>query len=102
MGIYTDHWARYKKNSTRGLLKALLLIGVGLPCLALVGYGLSQVTQHAVPLQIALLVVWLVAVTRLLLRQSKVPCPGCGEVYTRGKYLCNCPKCGLRMLQEDP
>ncbi|MBK6471246.1 MAG: hypothetical protein IPF94_11085 [Betaproteobacteria bacterium] len=102
MGTYTDHWARYKKNSTRELLKALLLIGVGLPGLALVGYGLSQVTEYAVPLQVALLVLWLVALTRLLLHQSKVPCPRCGETYSRGKYLSNCPKCGLRMLQEDP
>ena len=102
MGIYTEHWARYKKSGTRGLLQALLLIGVGIPGLALVGYGLSQVTKLAVPLQIALLGLWLVALTRLLLRQSKVPCPRCGETYSRGKYLSNCPKCGLRMLQEDP
>jgi len=102
MGLYSDHWTTYKLNSTRGLLHALLLIGVVLPCLALVAYGLSQITEYAVPLQIALLLAWLVVLTRLLLRQSKVPCPRCGEIYSRGKYLSNCPKCGLRMLQEDP
>lgn len=102
MGIYTEHWEKYKKSGTRGLLTALLFIGIGIPGLALVGYGLSQVTEYAVPLQIALLVLWLVVLTRLLLRQSKVPCPRCGETYSRGKYLSNCPKCGLRMLQQDP
>ena len=32
---------------------------------------------------------------------SKVVCPRCATRYSRGKFLVNCPKCDLRMLQED-
>jgi len=28
--------------------------------------------------------------------------PLCHTRYSRGKYLVNCPHCGLRMLQDDP
>ena len=101
MGQYTEHWARYKQESSRSTLR-LFAILLCLPLIALLGFGLSQVTQWAVHVVVGLLLAWLVVLTRLALRSSKVVCPRCTTVFTRGKYLSNCPQCGLRMLQEDP
>ena len=101
MGQYTEHWANYKRESnrrTRQLLGVLLC----LPLIALLGFGLSQVTRGAIPVVVGLLLAWLLVLTRLALRASKVQCPHCPMVHSRGKYLSNCPQCGLRMLQEDP
>ena len=101
MGQYTEHWAEYKRESNR---RTFQLLGVLLfvPAIGLLGYSISGITDWAIHVVITLLVVWLVAFTRLALRASKVPCPRCSTIYSRGKYLVNCPKCGLRMLQEDP
>jgi cobalamin biosynthesis protein CobD/CbiB len=101
MGQYTEHWARYTRESTRHTLRLLgtLLL---LPVIGLIGYALWPVTRWAFPVVGSLLLLWLVMFTTLALRSTKVPCPRCATIYSRGKYLCNCPKCGLRMLQEDP
>jgi len=101
MGRYSDHWARYRKDHTRGTLQVLALVGIGLPAIALCGYALAQLTVHATPLQLALIVAWLAAFARLLIRASKVVCPRCGTRYTRGKHLSDCPTCSLRMMQDD-
>lgn len=102
MGLYTDHWKRYRRSSAWGLLRAFSMIGVGLPAIAFVGYALSKSTELAIPIEIALLIAWLVVFTRMMLRQSRVQCPRCSEIYSRGKGLCNCPKCGLRLLDDGP
>ncbi len=103
MGTYTEHWNNYKRNSVRGLLYLLLLFIVGLPATALVAIGIEQLTSsYPIYLHVGLLLVWLVMFTMLLVRYSRVICPRCDAQYSRGKGLCNCPKCGLRMLQDEP
>ena len=100
MGQYTEHWAKYKRESNR---RTLQLAGylLFLPAIALLGYVISEITNWTVPVVITLLVVWLVVFTRLALRSSKVQCPRCSSTYSRGKYLVPCPKCGLRMFEEE-
>ncbi|ROZ75381.1 hypothetical protein EEB15_15610 [Ramlibacter sp. WS9] len=101
MGQYTEHWAEYQRASNRRtlqLLGAMLLV----PAIGLLGYALSGITEWAVHVAVALLVVWLVLFTRLAMRASKVQCPRCSATYSRGRSVVNCPKCGLRMFQEDP
>lgn len=100
MGQYTEHWEKYKRASARDTFRLLRLI-LCVPVIGLVGLGLSQVTDWAVPVLIGLLVAWLCVFTLFCVRASRVLCPQCSKVYSRGKYLCNCPHCGLRMLQED-
>jgi hypothetical protein len=100
VGRYTQHWLEYRQQSTRRTLQ-LLGILLLLPVLALVTYGLSLATAWATPIQIVLLVAWLALLVRVALRASKVACPRCATVYSRGRGLCDCPACGLRMLQED-
>ena len=103
MGIYTEHWNNYKRNSIRGVICMLLLFAVGLPLTALAALGVEKVLgSYPVYLHIGLLLVWLVAFTALAVRHSRVVCPRCGTKYSRGRWLCDCPKCGLRMLQEEP
>jgi Mn2+/Fe2+ NRAMP family transporter len=101
MGQYTEHWAKYRTDSNRSTFRMLGVL-LCLPIIALVGYGLTQFTEWALPALGVMLVAWLVVLVRLALSSSKVPCPRCSTVYSRGKFLCNCPHCGLRMLQEDP
>jgi len=55
-----------------------------------------------VPVQIGLIVVWLVVFTRHLLRSSKVVCPRCATVYAQSKFQLQCPSCGLKILQQEP
>jgi cobalamin biosynthesis protein CobD/CbiB len=100
MGQYTEHWTKYKRESHRRTLHLLGVLLV-LPVIATLGYALSQFTDWATPVVGGLLIVWLLAFISLALRSSKVLCPRCSTSYSRGKYLSNCPKCGLRMLQED-
>lgn len=102
MGAYTEHWDRYKKRNIKGTLYALLLFAVGLPAVALVGMWLEPFDTSDTAVFVGLLVLWLSALTILLVRFSKVVCPRCQTNYSRGKFLANCPQCGLRMLQEDP
>jgi len=103
MGTYTAHWAEYKKDGLRGLCYLGLLVIIGLPATALVAYGVSQVTgEYPFYLHLGLLAVWLFAFVRLAIRYSRVTCPRCATKYSRGKGLCNCPRCGLRMLQDEP
>lgn len=100
MGRYTQHWADYQRATNRRTLR-LLGVLLLLPVIALVGYGLSGFGWGLYVL-LALLAAWLVLFTRLALRATPVTCPQCAATYTRGKYLVNCPQCGLRMFQEDP
>lgn len=101
MGQYTEYWSRYTKENARRTLQLLGVVAF-LPVIALGGYGLSQITTRAVPVVIGALAIWLVIVTVFAVRSSKVQCPRCSTAYSRGKFLSNCPQCGLRMLQEDP
>lgn len=103
MGLYTEHWNRYKRDSVRGVVQLLLLIALGLPATALVAVGVQALTgSYPIWLHLPLLVAWLIAFTMLAVRHSRVICPRCATRYSRGRSLCNCPRCGLRMLQEDP
>lgn len=102
MGAYTEHWERHKKRSVRGVLYALLVIAVGVPSAAVVGMLLEPLDSIDTCVLIALLVGSLIAFTIILIRFSKVLCPRCQTEYSRGKFVTNCPKCGLRMLQENP
>ena len=103
MGLYTDHWNRYKRDSIRGVVRLLVLIGVGLPATALIAVVVQRLSgSYPIWLHLPLLVIWLVAFTVLAVRHSRVVCPCCGTRYARGRGLCNCPSCDLRMLQDDP
>lgn len=103
MGIYTEHWSNYKRRSVRGIVHLLLLLAVGLPLTVLVAIGVERLTgSYPIYLHVGLLLLWLVFFTLLAVRYSRVSCPRCDATYSRGKGLCNCPKCGLRMLQDDP
>jgi tellurite resistance protein TehA-like permease len=103
MGAYTEHWNQHKKRNVRGMLYVLLLLVVGLPVTALIPLGIEQLTgDYPVYIQLALLVVWLVVFTMMIIRFSRATCPRCGAQYTHGRGLVDCPQCGLRMLQEDP
>jgi lipopolysaccharide export LptBFGC system permease protein LptF len=102
MGTYTEHWKQYAQRSKRKTLMLLLYIVVALPGTALIAYLIGLTTgEYPVLVHIALLLVWLVIFALLAFRVSKVVCPRCGTGYSRGRGLCNCPECGLRMLQED-
>ena len=101
MGQYTDHWANYRRAANRRTLQ-LLAVLICLPAITAAGYGLSQITELAFPIFGILLVAWLVVFTILAVRSTKVPCPQCSSVYSRGMYLATCPSCGLRMFQADP
>lgn len=102
MGLYTEHWAQCKQHANTSTLQALLMLALGLPAIAGAGYLLSPLTAAGTTVLVAIIVTWLVALTALVLRGSKVDCPRCSARYSRGKFLVNCPKCGLRMFQEDP
>jgi hypothetical protein len=103
MGMYTEHWNNYKRNSVEGMLYLPLLFVLGLPFTALVAIGVERWSgRYPIVLHVGLLLVWLVVFTMLLVRYSRVSCPRCGTQYSRGKGLCDCPKCGLRMLQDEP
>ena len=103
MGTYTAHWAEYKKHSLRGLCYLGLLVVLGLPATGLVAYGVNQLTgEYPFYLHFGLLVAWLFAFTWVAIHYSRVTCPRCRTKYARGKWLSNCPRCGLRMLQDEP
>jgi hypothetical protein len=103
MGIYSENWEKYKKESLRWLLRLALLIVLGLPATALVTIVVDRVTgNYPVYLQLTLLAIWLAALIVAAIRASRVICPRCNTVYSRGKWLSNCPQCGLRMLQDGP
>lgn len=80
----------------------ILAIVVCLPVLAVLGYLASGLGEWTTLVLIALLLVWVAVLIREVVKQSKVACPQCQGAYSRGKYLSNCPHCGLRMLQENP
>ena len=100
MGEYTEHWDRYKRDANKRTLQLLGFLLL-LPLIAFIGYGLSSFGSWGLYVTLALLLAWLVAFTRMAWASSKVPCPKCSTSYSRGKHLVNCPKCGLRMLQES-
>jgi hypothetical protein len=102
MGLYTDYWAQHKRHANKSTLQALATLGLGLPAVAGLGYLLSPLTDLGTALLLAAVMTWVIALTSLVLRGSKVVCPRCFTRYSRGKFLVNCPKCGLRMFQEDP
>jgi hypothetical protein len=74
---------------------------VGLPSVGLAGMLLGPLDNVDTAILGGLLLAWLIALVKVVLHFSKVSCPRCGTRYSRGKYLSNCPSCGLRMLQED-
>lgn len=102
MGTYTEHWARHKRLANRCTLQALALVGLGLPSVAALGYLLSPLTNVTTSVLLLAIAAWLAALTVLVVRGSRVECPRCQARYSRGKYLVNCPQCGLRMFQEKP
>lgn len=103
MGSYTEHWNQYKRQSVRGVVYLLLLFAVGLPLTAIAALGVQKLTgTYPFHFHISLLIVWLVSFTVLAVRYSRVVCPRCNAKYSRGRWLCDCPRCGLRMLQDDP
>ena len=103
MGIYTAHWNLYRARSRKALLHWLLLFAVGLPLTGAVALGGMALTgRYPFHLHVASLLAWLVVFTVLAVRSARVDCPRCNTRYSRGRGLCNCPKCGLRLLQEDP
>lgn len=103
MGIYTEHWKSYKRNSVRGILYMFVVVVVGLPFTVLVALGGERLTgSYPFYLHVGLLLLWLVIFTVVAIRYSRVVSPRCHTTYSRGKWLCNGPKCGLRMLQDAP
>ena len=101
MGQYTRHWEQYRHRTKQRTLRLLGVLLV-LPVIALVGYGLSQLTAWATYVQGALIVAWIAVFVRLAIGGAQVECPRCNNTYARGKFIVDCPKCGLRMFQEDP
>lgn len=102
MGLYTQHWERYRKQTLRGALCALAIVGVGVPAIALAGFLLRPLNHLRTALLVSLAAVWLVLLVSIVVRSSRVVCPRCSTRYSRGRFLVTCPKCGLRMLQENP
>lgn len=101
MGKYTEHWENYKRKVVRDTLRLLGVMFSLIP-IGVVGFLLPQSDEWPLAVVVALLLAWLTVFVRTLLKSCKVDCPRCATVYTRGKYLRDCPQCGLRMLQEDP
>lgn len=102
-GPYATHWERVRRDAVRGAVRLGLLVIVGLPATALVALAVEHVTQrYPMLLHGVLLVAWLIAFTWLALRHSRVACPRCATVYGRGRGVCNCPRCGLRMFDDGP
>jgi hypothetical protein len=101
MGLYTDHWARHKARERKGTLMALAVVVVGLPGIA--GFGAVLEPLGTLDVVVVLIAVsgWIAALVGTVMHYSRVHCPKCAGWYSRGKYLSNCPHCGLRMLQED-
>jgi hypothetical protein len=102
MGIYTEHWEQYKRRNVRDTLWALVLIVLGFPAIAFLGYLLSPLDNVRMAVLGGAIVLFLGVFTSRMLRASKVSCPRCQTRYSRGRSLVDCPKCSLRMLQEDP
>lgn len=102
MGLYTDHWARHRRNSTRSTLQALLALGLGVPGIAGLGFLLSPLDDLRTGVLVVGIIAWLALLIRLVRRGSQVDCPRCSTRYSRGKFLVECPKCGLGMLQDGP
>lgn len=102
MGLYTKHWEAYRKRTLRGTLHALLVFALGILAIAALGYFLEPLDTARTVLLVVAIGFWLVVLVTLALRQSRVVCPRCSAQYSRGTTLVNCPKCDLRMLQEDP
>ncbi|HEY0931216.1 MAG TPA: hypothetical protein VGE27_14945 [Gemmatimonas sp.] len=103
MGIYTEHWDQHRKQARKHLVDFLLLFLIGLPLAIGAAYvGDRFALEPQLLWLLGPLIVWLVVFTRLVLRSTGVICPRCGAKYSRGKYLPNCPGCGLPMLQENP
>jgi len=73
MGIYTEHWKNYRRNSVRAVFHLFALILVGLPFSALVALGVQRITgTYPAYLHIGLLLVWLVLFTAAAVRYSRV------------------------------
>lgn len=102
MGLYRQHWESYRKQALRGTLYALAVLGVGVPTIAFVGFLLQPLNHLRTALFVSVAVVWLVLLVGIVVRSSRVVCPRCSTRYSRGKFLVNCPQCGLRMFQENP
>lgn len=103
MGQYSEHWKNYRRDSARGTFYLLALIALGLPSTAALAFAVQRFTgNYPAYVHIGLLLLWLVTFAAVAVRYSRVVCPKCATIYSRGKGLCNCPRCGLRMLQEEP
>jgi MFS-type transporter involved in bile tolerance (Atg22 family) len=103
MGIYTAQWAEQRKTAKKNIVKFLILFVVALPIAVLASYLAERFSlQPAIVFLLAPLLAWLIAFTVLVVKSSRMICPRCSTRYSRGKYLSNCPKCDLRMFQEDP
>lgn len=102
MGLYTEHWNRYRQHNARATLRVLAVLVGGLGGIALLGFLLGPLTDVRMAILGGALVVWLVGFIGMAVRANGVVCPRCSTKYARGKYLTACPQCGLKMLQEDP
>src|SRR6187402_1077772 len=103
MGTYTEHWKEHKRNGVRGLVCTLLWFVVGLPVTALVSLGVERLTgTYPAYLHVVLILIWLVVFTAMVLRFSRVVCPRCNERYSHGKWVYSCPRCALRINQDEP
>jgi hypothetical protein len=103
MGTYTDHWKAHMRKTRKDTLVALLILVIGLPATAGIAWLVGRATGgYPAVLHMGLLVVWLVVLTRHLLRSSKFVCPRCSTVYAQSKFQLQCPACGLKILQEEP
>lgn len=102
MGLYTEYWENYRKRTLRGTLYALALLGLGIPAIAAFGHFLAPLDNFRTALLLTAILLWLAGLVTLVLRHSRVVCPRCDTPYSRGKFVVNCPKCGLRMHQENP
>jgi hypothetical protein len=103
MGTYTEHWKEHKRKGVRGVIYTLLWLIVGLPVTALISLGVERLTgSYPGYLHFGLLLVWLVVFTNMVLRFSRVICPRCGTRYSQGKWVYGCPKCSLRIHQDEP
>ena len=103
MGTYTEYWNSYMRKSRKDALIAVLFLVVGLPATAVIAWLSGLATgKDPVPVQIGLILLWLVLFTARLLRGTKIVCPKCSTVYAHSKWQLQCPSCGLRILQEEP
>ena len=103
MGTYTAHWKEHRRRSIRGLLYVLAWFALALPATAGICLLVERSTgAYPAPLQIGLLLAWLVGFTLLVLRFGRTACPKCGTIFVQGRGVSRCPACGLGIGQDEP